>query len=178
MENYYKILEVDVNASEEIIKQAYKTLVKKYHPDLQTDSNKNIAEQKIKQINEAYDILSDSTKRANYNNQLKNSTISSKNYNAILNENIALKKELKILQEKINIFSQYYNTFQNNTQNKLKAWLKHWLKVILSLLLFIFILFLLFNIPYIKNLLNFFTTPSNFYLLIITGILIFLYFQK
>ena len=36
-ENYYEILEVNKNASPEIIEKAYKTLVKKYHPDLQRD---------------------------------------------------------------------------------------------------------------------------------------------
>ena len=35
MKNYYEILEVDKNASEEVIEKAYKTLAKKYHPDLQ-----------------------------------------------------------------------------------------------------------------------------------------------
>ena len=56
MKNYYEILEVDKNASDEIIKVAYKALVKKYHPDLKEGNAKINAEDKIKQINEAYDI--------------------------------------------------------------------------------------------------------------------------
>ena len=40
-QNYYEILEVNKNASPEIIEKAYKTLVKKYHPDLQKDEDKN-----------------------------------------------------------------------------------------------------------------------------------------
>ena len=51
-ENYYEILEVNKNASPEIIEKAYKTLVKKYHPDLQEDNLKNIYEEKIKKIND------------------------------------------------------------------------------------------------------------------------------
>ena len=39
--NYYDILEVNKNASQEIIEKAYKTLVKKYHPDLQDNNLKN-----------------------------------------------------------------------------------------------------------------------------------------
>ena len=39
MKNYYEILEVDKNASEEVIEKAYKTLAKKYHPDLQNNSD-------------------------------------------------------------------------------------------------------------------------------------------
>lgn len=38
--NYYKILEVDSSASPEVIEKAYKTLAKKYHPDLQEESQK------------------------------------------------------------------------------------------------------------------------------------------
>ena len=70
--NYYEILEVDKKASPEIIEKSYKTLVKKYHPDLQENNLKNIYEEKIKKINEAYDILSDSEKRKNYDLKLKN----------------------------------------------------------------------------------------------------------
>ena len=50
MKNYYEILEVDKNASEEVIEKAYKTLAKKYHPDLQNNSN---CQDKMRQINEA-----------------------------------------------------------------------------------------------------------------------------
>lgn len=47
-ENYYDILEINKNASPEIIEKAYKTLVKKYHPDLQENNQKNNYEEKIK----------------------------------------------------------------------------------------------------------------------------------
>ena len=67
----YEILEVSEGASKEVIEKAYKVLAKKYHPDLQTPENKQMAEQKMKQINEAYGILSDDTKRASYDKELK-----------------------------------------------------------------------------------------------------------
>ena len=50
MKNYYEILEVDRNASKEIIEKAYKTLAKKYHPDVQEQNQKKIAEEKMKLI--------------------------------------------------------------------------------------------------------------------------------
>lgn len=72
MNNYYEILEVSKNASKEIIEKAYKVLAKKYHPDLQEESNKYIAEERMKLINEAYEILSDENKRREYNIYLEN----------------------------------------------------------------------------------------------------------
>lgn len=72
MENYYEILEVSKNASKEVIEKAYKVLAKKYHPDLQEPANKKISEEKMKLINEAYEILSDDNKRRNYNIELEN----------------------------------------------------------------------------------------------------------
>ncbi len=67
---WYEILEVSENASPEVIEKAYKVLVKKYHPDLQTGDSKAEAEKKMKQINEAYDILSNSEKRKEYDFEL------------------------------------------------------------------------------------------------------------
>ena len=75
MEDYYKILEVNQSASPETIEKVYKILVKKYHPDLQSDENKIKAEEKIKKINEAYDVLSDPLKREAYNNTLNETEI-------------------------------------------------------------------------------------------------------
>ena len=96
-QNYYDILEVSKNASPEIIEKAYKTLVKKYHPDLQKSEDKNKYEEKIKKINEAYDILSDSEKRKNYDLNLKNTEVSINDYNILYQENINLKNNLNIL---------------------------------------------------------------------------------
>lgn len=71
MENLYDILEVSRKASKEVIDKAYKTLAKKYHPDLQTPENKQMAEEKMKKINEAYSILSDDVQRAKYDSKLE-----------------------------------------------------------------------------------------------------------
>ncbi|MCI8362044.1 MAG: DnaJ domain-containing protein [Clostridia bacterium] len=72
MKDYYEILEVSKNASEEIIEKAYKVLVKKYHPDLQEEQYKKQAEEKMKLINEAYENLSDVDKRKEYDIELEN----------------------------------------------------------------------------------------------------------
>lgn len=71
MSTLYEILEVSENASKEVIEKAYKVLAKKYHPDLQAAENKAAAEIKMKQINDAYDILSNEIKRKEYDAQLE-----------------------------------------------------------------------------------------------------------
>ena len=62
--DYYKILGVDRKASEEDIRKAYRDLAKKHHPD--RNPNDKQAEERFKDINEAYQVLSDSQKRSVY----------------------------------------------------------------------------------------------------------------
>lgn len=62
--DYYKILGVDKNTSQEDIKKAYRKLAKKYHPDLNPNDNK--AQEKFKGINEAYEVLGDAEKKKKY----------------------------------------------------------------------------------------------------------------
>ena len=70
--NLYEILEVSENASMETINKIYKIQAKKYHPDLQTsEADKLKAEEKMKQINEAYSVLSDEQKRKEYDQKLE-----------------------------------------------------------------------------------------------------------
>lgn len=61
--DYYKILNVARGASQDEIKKAYRTLARKYHPDVSKEAN---AEDKFKEVGEAYEVLRDPEKRAQY----------------------------------------------------------------------------------------------------------------
>lgn len=85
--SYYSLLEVSPSASEEVIRGAYRTLVKKYHPDVYI-GDKTSAEQIMKDINEAYEVLSNPEKRQRYDEFLKN--------NSYIQENITQNSESKV----------------------------------------------------------------------------------
>ncbi len=62
--NYYSILSVEKHATDKEIKQAYRRLARKHHPDV--NPNDKSAQERFKEINEAYDVLSDPDKRRKY----------------------------------------------------------------------------------------------------------------
>ena len=61
--DYYKILGVDPDADKKTIKNAYRKLARKYHPDV---SDHHDAENQFKEVAEAYEVLKDDAKRAEY----------------------------------------------------------------------------------------------------------------
>lgn len=128
--NYYQILQVDKEASIEIIEKAYKTLAKKYHPDLQTIYNKDSSEEMLKAINEAYETLSSKEKRYEYDQKLKEN-------------NTPIRTENK--------FNNYYTTNIQNKKNQKKSFNDYILDIFAALIT-IAILLLLLQIPFIKNL--------------------------
>ena len=97
--DYYKILGIDnYKASEEEIKQAYREQAKKYHPDINTSSK--LAEERFKDINEAYKVLSNGTSR--------------KKYDRMWYTHVGKKKKTNYEESKRNkdsIFSDFFNMF-------------------------------------------------------------------
>lgn len=196
--NYYEILEVSQNASSEVIEKAYKTLAKKYHPDLQPDeASKKESENKMKEINEAYEVLSDENKRKTYNLELEeekraqiektqnstsqnnSSNFSSSNkpnqsansayYNAQSNANNISAEQERLRQEAIRQQQleyelqmqqarqkAYYDAYIQDLKNRgykirYKKTFKDYVKSGIALLLTIFVLFLIVQIPFVKQ---------------------------
>lgn len=113
MKNYYEILQVNKKASQEIIAKVYKTLAKKYHPDA-NPNNKEESEKKFKEISEAYDILSDEAKRAEYDQELEEFESESNEQTVSLTDFIALQSYCKELEQKLQNIS-YRNSYSNDS---------------------------------------------------------------
>lgn len=90
MKNYYEILEVSKKASTEVIEKAYRVLVKKYHPDSGVEN-----QEKIKEINEAYKVLSDDFLRNQYDNELEKDNNINKAYNDNVKANNTISNQKK-----------------------------------------------------------------------------------
>ena len=176
---YYDILQVNRNASPEIIEKAYKILAKKYHPDLQAEENKKQAEEILKEINEAYEILSVPEKKEKYDAFLLEEekisqieTITQKTTqpppsDTILEEELELKqKHLENLrreqelayQEQVQQARQkaYYDAYIQDLKNRgykirYKKTFKDYIKDLTALFLTFLILFLLWQIPFVQN---------------------------
>ncbi len=118
--NYYQILQIDKEASQDIIEKAYKTLAKKYHPDLQAEENKKNAENILKKINEAYEVLSNPSKREAYNKTIEQSTISQEQYKEIIHQNEYLKNKLKNNSSVQNSNSNNNLNFENYYNKKIQ----------------------------------------------------------
>ena len=77
VKNYYKILGVNKTASEDDIKKAYKKMALKFHPDKNKEPD---AEEKFKEIAEAYEVLSDRGKKHKYDTSNRRNSTPSHNY--------------------------------------------------------------------------------------------------
>lgn len=118
--NFYEILEVDKKASPEVIKKAYNTLAKKYHPDLQSGERKIEYGEKLKLINEAYETLSDARKRKEYDQTFTSKTdVLQAKIEELSIENTLLKNELNRANNTLaNAFrNTNYYTAQNFSNN-------------------------------------------------------------
>lgn len=135
--NYYQILQVDQKASIEVIEKVYKTLAKKYHPDLQSKENKTNNEEILKDINEAYETLSNPDKRQAYDEMLMQKSMLASQ---------SIKNEL----DSYNNYPNIENSNNINNKKRKKSFNDYFLDFIAILITFS-ILLLLWQIPFIRN---------------------------
>ena len=114
MKNYYDELEINKNASKEVIEKVYKVLAKKYHPDTTKEIDKIAAEEKFKIISEAYEILSNDEKRKKYDLELEqaNPTISYEEYLNVVKQRDSLNYSLNKLKTEFQY--QNFNTVNSH----------------------------------------------------------------
>ena len=125
MKNYYDILEVSRKASKDTINKIFKIHMKANHPDLFQGDEKIKAEEKSKELTEAYNILSDDASRAKYDEELdaEESQGSYAQVQAVMEENEYLKqviaqKDSVISRLTGNQYEQYTQTTMNQNQGQ------------------------------------------------------------
>lgn len=176
--NYYDILQINKNASPEIIEKAYKVLAKKYHPDLQQEENKKQAEEFLKEINEAYEVLSDREKKASYDASLleipprgsyddtllKEQLQQERQYQEQLQREQELAYQEQLQREQDLAYQEqlqqarakaYHDAYIQDLKNRgykirYKKSLKDYLRGFVSVLVVVLILFLLCQLPFVK----------------------------
>ena len=155
MKNYYDILEVSQKASKEVIEKAYKVLAKKYHPDRYNGDKKKIAEEKLKEINVAYKILSDDLLRDQYDNEIsKNKVVASsetprKDKSKVTStpknkEDVKYKSVFDLLPESVKSIVNIFKNFKNIKRDD-------WFALGLTLLIMIVLGLLLWFLPFTHN---------------------------
>ena len=175
MKNYYEILEVSPNASYEVIEKAYRTLAKKYHPDIQPRDKLYWAEVNFKEITEAYEILSNEISRKNYDMKIGINSSFSDKYNDLYSEQEKLKQEINNLKiknksnnyinqkEDVNRFvkpnasyfkkyiNQVGNLIQNEKQKSSEERSRDFKALILTIIIMAILIFVFLKIPFLRK---------------------------
>lgn len=133
MKNYYELLEVSQNASFEVIEKAYKVLAKKYHPDKWPSNQAYWAEDKFKEITEAYQTLSNSELRKQYDLKIRLNNPFEGKYNELYEEHENLKQEVNIMKIR-NKSNEYNNESKRNTENSNGGYFKRYISTLKSLI--------------------------------------------
>ena len=110
MKDYYKILEISINATNDDIKKAFRSLAKKYHPD--RNVNDENALRKFQEVNEAYEVLSNEDSRKEYDKKISSFKQSnSKETNSKNNNSSNEKKKYQDKSESIENLNKYFESF-------------------------------------------------------------------
>ena len=127
MKDYYKTLEISINATKDDIKKAFRSLAKKYHPD--RNVNDENALRKFQEVNEAYEVLSNEDSRREYDKKLSdfkqgNSKETNSKNNKTSNGKTKYKDRTESM-ENLNKYFESYFGFDANTNDINKDKLKN-----------------------------------------------------
>jgi len=156
--NYYDILKVSKTASQKEIRDAYKSLIKKYHPDIYT-GNHEYAEKITKDLNDAYNVLSNEESRREYDLSLANNTTvetpiySTYTYRPNTNQSTEYEKtNTETFEQKMK--TKIYNVVDEKTSKMSK---KSKMLMIIAIILFALLLFMLSILDFIRlqNIINY-----------------------
>lgn len=156
--NYYDILKVSKNASQKEIRDAYKSLIKKYHPDIYT-GNHEYAEKITKDLNDAYNVLSNEEARREYDLSLANNTTvetpiySTYTYRPNTNQTTEYEKSnTQTFEQKMK--NKIYNVVDEKTSKMSK---RSKMLMIIAIILFALLLFMLSILDFVRlqNIINY-----------------------
>ncbi len=110
MKDYYKILNISMEATNDEIKKAFRSLAKKYHPDRNKDDKDAL--RKFQEVNEAYEVLSNETSRKKYDDERsKFNRKNNKDTNKENNNNSRNDKKYQAKGENIENLNKYFESF-------------------------------------------------------------------
>lgn len=159
--NYYQVLDVSPNATQSEIKNAYRNMIKAFHPDYYRGSNKEFAERKTKELNEAYETLSNPLLREQYDRWLIH-TISPRREDTKQDYyNDQHKKQSQSSTKQTNKQANKQSTEQTESNSK-STDNKHYIKNALVIVLFILLVVILLAISMQKEEVDFTPHLSNY----------------
>ncbi|OOM11698.1 chaperone protein DnaJ [Clostridium saccharobutylicum] len=121
MKDYYKILNISKNATNDEIKKAFRSLAKKYHPDRNQDDKESL--RKFQEVNEAYEVLSKEDSRKKYDQEIFKENNKNKEANKRNSQSNNDNKKYQDKGESIENLNKYFENFfgfsaNNNDINK------------------------------------------------------------
>lgn len=109
VKDYYKILNISINANSDEIKKAFRSLAKKYHPDRNKDDKEAL--RKFQEVNEAYEVLSNEDSRKKYTQEMDKENNNNKETNSESNKSDNSNKKYQDKGESIENLNKYFESF-------------------------------------------------------------------
>lgn len=152
MKNYYEVLEISPNASEEIVERSYRTLTQKYNPSVYPPDMTEWAEIKLGEVSKAYTVLSDPLKRNEYNIQIGLVQAQPKKEKKEKKvKHTSIRSFVDILSNLKTSFKHMSNTLYKETKKGKKERKKDIIVLVMTVIVVVMLLYIFWNIPFIRS---------------------------